>query len=625
MARSKGDSGDQSELELPSRVAQSKPDTHSEERTKDDETDLVAGAALSMGELTGPRGSSRTQEFCVPIHDYVWLTEEEIRVVDHPAFQRLGDIYQLGQVRLVYRGATHRRYEHSLGTVQVAQMIIDSINRNSNSVRAASESGDWMLDDPLTEEEIAFTRLGALTHDIGHLAAGHTLEDELGLLPKHDSDARLLLILDKEEWHGRRVTSLRKVIDENYASYVPDAAELSPSDVLLALISRDRKKVANGSLRLAVARDLIGNTICADLLDYLHRDWLHLGKPKHFDTRLLQYMEVRRRRETSDRASSVLIVNLREKERVRTDAVSGVLDLLESRYLLGEVALFHPTKLCAAAMLERVVAEIADRVADRDKWLQELSTQLVECSDSEMLTVLQDKARALAKSQKAHGDSLSAAAELARGLRIRNLHKTLMAQFVHQLSNYAPVVQERYAVCDDPEENRRRASNRLTALRLLEQDFGLPPCSLSMYCPGPGMNTKIAEVQILLDGVKYRLDEYEQWNGSASLTGGHLAAQKVRFSRLWRVHFAINEDVLNEVRQSGQLGILRRAIDGLVLGRTLGGSLDEMAHSLAVELSGIADSPLYGKTIGPAIVARRGDPLLAYPTGASSLLAHVQE
>src|SRR4051794_17639798 len=44
-----------------------------------------------------------------------------------------------------------------------------------------------------------------------------------------------------------------------------------------------------------VCRDLIGNTICADLLDYLHRDWLHLGKPKHFDDRLLEYLEIRSR------------------------------------------------------------------------------------------------------------------------------------------------------------------------------------------------------------------------------------------------------------------------------------------------------------------------------------------
>ena len=46
---------------------------------------------------------------------------------------------------------------------------------------------------------------------------------------------------------------------------------------------------------LRVCQDIVGNTICADFLDYLHRDWYHLGKPLYFDERLYQYMEVRQR------------------------------------------------------------------------------------------------------------------------------------------------------------------------------------------------------------------------------------------------------------------------------------------------------------------------------------------
>ena len=48
-------------------------------------------------------------EFFIPVHDFSHLTDEERTIVDHPAFQRLGKIYQLGQSYLVYRGATHKR------------------------------------------------------------------------------------------------------------------------------------------------------------------------------------------------------------------------------------------------------------------------------------------------------------------------------------------------------------------------------------------------------------------------------------------------------------------------------------------------------------------------------------
>src|SRR5690349_12895650 len=69
-------------------------------------------------------------ELFIPIHEFVWLSEEEMEIIDHPAFQRLGNIYQLGQAYLAFRGATHKRIEHVLGTVHVAQMIITAIGHN---------------------------------------------------------------------------------------------------------------------------------------------------------------------------------------------------------------------------------------------------------------------------------------------------------------------------------------------------------------------------------------------------------------------------------------------------------------------------------------------------------------
>ena len=72
------------------------------------------------------------QEFFLPVSGFVWLLrDEEVSVVDHPAFQRLGRIYQLGQAFLVYRGATHKRLEHVLGALHVVQRMIGAVSRNS--------------------------------------------------------------------------------------------------------------------------------------------------------------------------------------------------------------------------------------------------------------------------------------------------------------------------------------------------------------------------------------------------------------------------------------------------------------------------------------------------------------
>ncbi|MCK5120167.1 MAG: hypothetical protein KAQ78_11305, partial [Candidatus Latescibacteria bacterium] len=67
------------------------------------------------------------QEFFIPISGFIWLYPEEVQVVNHPIFQRLGNIYQLGQTYLVYRGATHTRMEHVLGTLHMTHRMIASM------------------------------------------------------------------------------------------------------------------------------------------------------------------------------------------------------------------------------------------------------------------------------------------------------------------------------------------------------------------------------------------------------------------------------------------------------------------------------------------------------------------
>ncbi|HEX2208660.1 MAG TPA: HD domain-containing protein, partial [Longimicrobium sp.] len=161
------------------------------------------------------------REFFLPVHGFVELTVDEAQIVDHPAFQRLGSIYQLGQTHLVYRGATHTRLEHVLGTVYVAEEMVATINKNHARLqRQTRPQEESPLDKPISEVERIFIRLSALLHDIGHLPAGHTLEDELHLLDKHDGLGRLTNVLDRDDWPGLPVDTLRSRIDTLYAPWV---------------------------------------------------------------------------------------------------------------------------------------------------------------------------------------------------------------------------------------------------------------------------------------------------------------------------------------------------------------------------------------------------------------------
>src|SRR6266498_5464845 len=67
-----------------------------------------------------------------PIHVFVRFGEDEKRIIGSRAFQRLRYIHQLALTYLVYPGATHRRFEHCLGVMEVASRIYDVVTNPQN-------------------------------------------------------------------------------------------------------------------------------------------------------------------------------------------------------------------------------------------------------------------------------------------------------------------------------------------------------------------------------------------------------------------------------------------------------------------------------------------------------------
>jgi hypothetical protein len=108
--------------------------------------DIVAGAespaivqAVAPGDVLAPLATddeagmtALVHETLLPVSGMVRLSRRELDVIDHPAFQRLFEIYQLGQTHLVYRGATHTRGEHAIGTLEQATRLADAVCRNAS-------------------------------------------------------------------------------------------------------------------------------------------------------------------------------------------------------------------------------------------------------------------------------------------------------------------------------------------------------------------------------------------------------------------------------------------------------------------------------------------------------------
>src|SRR5437870_757296 len=62
-----------------------------------------------------------------PVHGDVYVTRLEQRFIDSPPMQRLRRVRQLGATHLVYPGATHSRFSHSLGALRAAQDLLDAV------------------------------------------------------------------------------------------------------------------------------------------------------------------------------------------------------------------------------------------------------------------------------------------------------------------------------------------------------------------------------------------------------------------------------------------------------------------------------------------------------------------
>jgi len=156
------------------------------------------------------------------IYGTIEFNEIQERIIDSSEFQRLRGIKQMSVTNLVYPGANHTRFEHSLGTSYLASVIADKL-----------------IDDKDARERI---KLFGLVHDIGHTAFSHEGED---VLKEYIGD---------HEKVGKKIISkgeIADILDENYGA----------------------KKIAE----MFGKETIIEADIGADRMDYLKRDALNTG------------------------------------------------------------------------------------------------------------------------------------------------------------------------------------------------------------------------------------------------------------------------------------------------------------------------------------------------------------
>lgn len=333
----------------------------------------------------------------------IWLTQTEIDVIDAPEFQRLRGVLQLGPAHLIYKDATHTRFSHSIGTLYWAQRIIEAINRNFSNYKVGKK---------LNNKEVFLIRLAALLHDFVFICFGHILEDEGHILPGQWDDKKRVDKLFLGE-NSKVKQAIIQNIERVFGKEKGEEIARTVIKVIVQILSAKNDEDINKLEDLAFIVDIVHNTICADLLDYLERDIWFTGAFGDYDRRLVSYFTVQKH---NNRPRVVIKLYKKNRDDMRVDVADAIVDCLRLRYRLAAYVYFHHTRREASAMVIKMVsAAIKAGIIDDNK--------LYEIGDSTAIDlILSANGSNLEDEQKNY---LDLSKRIAARYRNRQLYKPL--------------------------------------------------------------------------------------------------------------------------------------------------------------------------------------------------------
>uniref|UniRef100_A0A8C5CT25 HD domain-containing protein n=1 Tax=Gadus morhua TaxID=8049 RepID=A0A8C5CT25_GADMO len=215
-----------------------------------------------------------------PIHGHIELHPLLVKIIDTPQFQRLRNIKQLGGAYYVFPGASHNRFEHSIGVAYLAGELANSLQKKQPELN-------------IDDRDILCVQIAGLCHDLGHGPFSHLFDGMF--IPearkRQGQDSK-----DKKKWTHEQatLTMFDHLIEKNVLELekVKDWQVLSnEKDFIKELIvgkqaDADQPKRMGPYKKKSFLYDIVANKtngIDVDKFDYFARDCHHLGIKNNFD------------------------------------------------------------------------------------------------------------------------------------------------------------------------------------------------------------------------------------------------------------------------------------------------------------------------------------------------------
>ncbi len=255
-----------------------------------------------------------------PVHVFIHFDSDERKVLNSRPLQRLRYIHQLALSYLIYPGATHRRFEHSLGVMELAGRVFDVVTSPHKITDKVRKS----LPETTKQNELEYwkrvLRMAALCHDVGHLPFSHAAEREL--LPVG--------------WDHERLTREIILSEEMQGIWAKMTPPLRANDIVKLALGPEKAKDLTPSVWETILSEIIvGDAFGVDRIDYLLRDSHHTGVAygKFDHHRLIETLRILPNPDTEEPALGVEEGGLQSAEA-----------LLWARYLIYAQVYLHPVR-----------------------------------------------------------------------------------------------------------------------------------------------------------------------------------------------------------------------------------------------------------------------------------------
>lgn len=267
-----------------------------------------------------------------PVHGSIPIDDAEIQILEHPFFQRLRNIKQLGFSEYVFPGATHTRYLHSIGVMNVSSLVFNSLFRGN------------LTPDVLRLRETL--RLGCLLHDIGHAPLSHSTESVMPMVSALKLPKKFQQKQDRQASHEDY--TIKSITDSSFTSAfagVKKVYGIEPDAVAELVIGETQDPgyfTIGGINYFPLLHQLVSSEMDCDRMDYLLRDSYFCGVSYgKFDLDwIIDNLKI-----CVDNNQAYLGISER--------AISTFDDFLLSRFHMFMMVYFHYRAVCLEQMLLR--------------------------------------------------------------------------------------------------------------------------------------------------------------------------------------------------------------------------------------------------------------------------------